>query len=164
MDSGSLLIRRFGLPQRCRWLLGQQVAVGITFGPLVFSGSYLVQANTFNLSALLIPLPLGLLITNVLWINQYPDYEADLRGGKRNLLVRFGKKKGLQIYTLLFFSAYLLLVFLAVIFANPLWILPLFSLPLSGNAIKIARKYYEDIPRMVEANLKTVQVYQLPVW
>jgi 1,4-dihydroxy-2-naphthoate octaprenyltransferase len=37
----------------------------------------------------------------VLWINQYPDFEADRQGGKLNWVVRLGKFKGLAVYKLL---------------------------------------------------------------
>ncbi len=138
-----------------------ELVVGFTFGPLITSGTYLVQAHTISFEVVLASVPLGFLIANVLWINQYPDYEADFKGGKMNGVVRMGKEKAVNIYALLFGLAYLFLLILALFSFNIFWLLPLVSLPLAYRAIIVARRYYDDIPRLTEANAKTIQIYQL---
>lgn len=140
--------------------LGETV-VGFTFGPLITCGTYLVQTHTITLEVFLVSLPLGFLIANVLWINQYPDYEADLQGGKINSVVRIGKKRGVKVYALLFAFAYLLILTLAFISNNLFWLLALISLPLALRAVIVARQHYDNIPKLVEANARTIQVYQL---
>ena len=47
----------------------------------------------------LLSFPIGLLTTNILLINEFPDYEGDLKTGKNHLVVTFGKKTaGIYIY------------------------------------------------------------------
>jgi len=138
-----------------------ELVVGFTFGPLITTGTYLVQAHTISFEVVLASIPLGFIIANVLWINQYPDYEADLKGGKMNGVVRLGKKNAVNVYALLFGLAYLFILILALISLNIFWLLPLISLPLAYRAIIVARRYYNDIPRLTEANAKTIQIYQL---
>lgn len=138
-----------------------ELVVGITFGPLITTGTYLVQTHTVSLTVVLASLPLGFIIANVLWINQYPDYEADLKGGKMNGVVRLGREKGVAVYAALFGLAYLLLPVLALFDRNPFWLLPYLSLPLAVRAIKVARRHFDNIPELIEANAKTIQVYQL---
>ncbi len=138
-----------------------ELAVGITFGPLIVSGAYLVQTGTLHAQVLLASLPIGFMIANVLWINQYPDLEADTRGHKRNLVVRLGKKRGLWVYRALFFAAYLSLALLVFVSGNPLWLLPFLGLPLVVRAVRVASRHYEHIPRLVEANARTIQAYQV---
>ncbi len=138
-----------------------ELAVGFTFGPLITTGTYLVQTGTISLLVVIASLPLGFIIANVLWINQFPDYEADLKGGKMNGVVRLGKKKGVSVYALLFGLAYLFLLILAVFSKSFLWLLPFISLPPAVKAVKVAREHYDNIPLLVEANAKTIQVYQL---
>jgi 1,4-dihydroxy-2-naphthoate polyprenyltransferase len=140
--------------------LGEMV-VGLTFGPLITTGTFLVQAHTITPLVIIASLPIGFLIANVLWINQYPDYEADLKGGKLNGLVRLGKEKGVNIFALLFGLAYLSFILLAVISRNPFWLLSLLSLPVSIKAIRVARQHYNNIPVLTEANAKTIQIYQI---
>lgn len=138
-----------------------ELVVGFTFGPLITCGTYLVQTHTVTPEVILASLPLGFIIANVLWINQYPDYEADLKGGKMNGVVRLGKEKGVNVYALLFGLAYLFLIILAVFTKNIFWLLPYLGLPLAIKAVKIARQHFDNIPRLIEANAKTIQIYQL---
>ena len=138
-----------------------ELVVGFTFGPLITCGTFLVQTGTLIPLVILASLPLGLLIANVLWINQYPDFEADLQGGKRNGVVRLGKQKAGIVFALLFGLAYLTMPVLALFGKNFFWLLPLISLPLAVKAVKVARTQYDNIGLLVEANAKTIQIYQL---
>lgn len=138
-----------------------EFTVGLTFGPLILLGTYLVQAHSISGEIILVSLPIGLLITNVLWINQYPDYRADKKGAKMNWVVRLGRKKAIIIYVLLFGLSYLSLFFILILFKNPFWLLPFVSIPLVYEAVKTAIKHYDNIPELIIANLRTVQVYQL---
>lgn len=140
---------------------GGEFVVGFTFGPLITTGTYLVQTHTIALEVVLASIPLGLIIANVLWINQYPDYEADLKGGKMNGVVRLGKKKAINVYALLFGMAYFSLLILSIFSLNLFWLLPLISMPLALRAVVVAREHFNDIPKLIEANAKTIQIYQL---
>ncbi|NLD46747.1 MAG: prenyltransferase [Clostridiaceae bacterium] len=138
-----------------------ELVVGLTFGPLILSGMYLILTGTLDIFAIAVSLPIGFLIANVLWINQYPDYEADLQGNKRNWVVRMGKKKGVIVYAALYILAYLMLLLLSIIFRNPFWLVGYVGLPLAVKSIKIAHRFYNNISVLVEANAKTVIVYQI---
>ncbi len=138
-----------------------EMTVGFTFGPLITTGTYLVQTGSISVLVLLASLPLGFIIANVLWINQYPDYEADLQGGKMNGVVRMGKKRAVSVYAILFGFAYLFLLVMAIFSKNILWLLPFISMPPAIRAVQVARKHYDNIPLLMEANAKTIQVYQL---
>ncbi len=138
-----------------------EIVVGFTFGPLITTGTYLVQTHTISAEVLIASLPLGLIIANVLWINQYPDYEADLKGGKMNGVVRLGREKGVIVFAALFALAYLVLLTLTLMSGNVFWLLPFISIPLAVKAIKVARKHFDNIPKLIEANAKTIQIYQL---
>ena len=54
-----------------------ELLTGLCFGPLVVMGTYYVQAQEVSYGALMAGIPVGFLITNVLFINQFPDREAD---------------------------------------------------------------------------------------
>jgi len=136
-----------------------ELAVGTTFGPLIVSGMYVLMARSFDVRIIAASLPVGFLITNVLWINQYPDYEADLSHNKMNWLVRLGKKRGLIVYQALYASAYASLVLSAIVFRSPLWLLGFASAPLAARSVRITKAHYDDIPNLVGANALTVQTY-----
>ncbi len=160
--AGVALASFYSLPpfKFCYRGLGE-LAVGLTFGPLIVSGTYLVQAGTLPVEVILASLPIGLIIANVLWINQYPDVEADAMGNKQNLVVRLGKEKSIWIYRALFAAAYLSILVLVLVTGNIFWLLTFAGLPLAIRAVKVASRYYDNIPRLVEANAKTIQTYQI---
>jgi len=136
-----------------------EVAVGFTFGPLIVTGIYLAMTGTIDYRVVIAAVPIGFLIANVLWINQYPDYEADKKGGKFNWVVRLGKKKALKYYALWFILAYVFFIVIAVLFRNPFWLLGFVSVPIAVQCVKTAYKYYDDTQKLTPANAKTIQVY-----
>lgn len=138
-----------------------EVAVGLTFGPLIVIGMYVMLTGTLNWNVALIGMPLGFLITNVLWINQYPDYEADIKGNKRNWLVRIGKESGIKVYVLLYVFAYASMAGLAWADHNPYWLLGLISLPLAVRSVRTAAANLGNLPAFIKANAATVMSYQL---
>jgi 1,4-dihydroxy-2-naphthoate octaprenyltransferase len=64
--------------------------VFIFFGLVAVSGTYYVQALQFYPLVLLVAVPLGALITDILVVNNYRDIETDARVGKRTLAVLLG--------------------------------------------------------------------------
>lgn len=138
-----------------------EIVVGLTFGPLITTGAFVVQTHTIRPEVILASLPIGLLIANVLFINQYPDYEADSEGNKRNWVVRLGKTRGLRVYKLLFILSYLSLSVLFFFTRNPFWLVSFISLPLVLKAVDTASKYGEDIPKFILANANTIKTYQI---
>lgn len=72
--------------------------IGICYGWLPIAVGYYLQ--TQQLPALLFwtSLPVGFTIFNVIYVNEYPDFEGDLKAGKRNLLQRVGRERGIWIY------------------------------------------------------------------
>ena len=64
---------------------------GITAGwLLVVVGSDFVQRHVFDFAPVAAGAGFALLVANVLYINQFPDIQADARAGKRTLVVRLG--------------------------------------------------------------------------
>ena len=100
-----------------------ELTIFLSFGPLLTVGSAIAMSTNIivldyqNLrDYILIGIPLGLLTTNILFINQFPDYNSDKISGKINLVVLFGKKLSRWIFLLnvtltIFFSYFLKNVF-----------------------------------------------------
>ena len=82
-----------------------EFTIFLTFGPLLTLGSFFAMSSTsvdinFNTlkNFLILGIPLGLLTTNILLINQFPDLNSDKNSNKLNLVVLFGKKLSRWIY------------------------------------------------------------------
>jgi 1,4-dihydroxy-2-naphthoate octaprenyltransferase len=68
-----------------------ELLVGLCFGPLMTAGTFTALSGRIDPTAFLIGLPVGLLTTAILWINEFPDAESDARVGKNHLVVTLGK-------------------------------------------------------------------------
>ena len=89
-----------------RYGLGE-LSIFLSFGPLLTLGTGFAIANeTIQLysnefyNLLILGIPIGLLTTNILFINQFPDYSSDKKVGKNHLVVLLGKKVSRWIYGL----------------------------------------------------------------
>jgi len=100
-----------------------EITVGLDFGILTVLGAYLVQTGSLSLEAFMASLPVSFFIAGLLYINQFPDFEADRTVGKRNLVVRLGIKKGR--WGIIFIAAG---AYLSIVVGVALRILPVFSL------------------------------------
>lgn len=67
------------------------VFVFIFFGLVAVGATCFVQTGEITAEALLAAVPIGLLATNILVVNNYRDVETDAAAGKRTLVVRFGR-------------------------------------------------------------------------
>ncbi|MCB1865448.1 MAG: prenyltransferase [Chromatiales bacterium] len=81
-------------------------AVAIGFGLLIPVGTWLAQGLPFHALPLIAGGPFALLVAAVLYINQFPDFRADSAVGKRNWVVRLGRKRAVIGYYLLVVLAY----------------------------------------------------------
>lgn len=84
-----------------------ELSIFLAFGPLLTLGTgFAISNDTIGLftsefyNLLILGIPIGLLTTNILFINQYPDYTSDKEMGKNNLVVLLGKKSSRWVYAL----------------------------------------------------------------
>lgn len=72
---------------------------------LVVAGADMVQRGMFADFPWLAGLPYALLTANVLFINQFPDREADQRAGKHHWVVRLPLQRAVRVYALIALAA-----------------------------------------------------------
>jgi 1,4-dihydroxy-2-naphthoate octaprenyltransferase len=68
------------------------IFVFVFFGLVAVSATYFVQAGAVTLDAVLAAIPIGLLATNILVVNNYRDSETDAAAGKHTLVVLLGRR------------------------------------------------------------------------
>jgi 1,4-dihydroxy-2-naphthoate octaprenyltransferase len=68
-----------------------EVFIGFCYGWLTVAMGFYLQTGHFSPLAHWMSIPIALSIFNVILINEFPDYPADVIEGKANLVVRFGK-------------------------------------------------------------------------
>jgi 1,4-dihydroxy-2-naphthoate octaprenyltransferase len=94
-----------------------ELTIFLAFGPLLTLGTgFAISSETIILfskefyNLFFLGIPVGLLTTNILFINQFPDYKSDKLAGKNNLVVVLGKKAARWVY-LIFLSLTFIFMF-----------------------------------------------------
>jgi len=82
-----------------------------------------VQRGYFVSTPWLAGLPYALLTTNILFINQFPDREADALAGKRHWVVRLLPGQAARMYAVIALAAVIALVSAVSLGALPVWAL-----------------------------------------
>ncbi|MBM4430528.1 MAG: prenyltransferase [Chloroflexi bacterium] len=74
--------------------------IAFCYGWLPIAVGYYLQTAVFAPLVHWLALPVGLTIFNVILLNEFPDYPADLATGKANLTVRLGRESAARLYGL----------------------------------------------------------------
>jgi 1,4-dihydroxy-2-naphthoate octaprenyltransferase len=82
-----------------------ELCVALGFG-LVVVGTDFVQRGGFAALPAVAAVSYGLLVTNILYINQFPDRRADESAGKRHWVVKLGARRGRWGYAVIGTVAY----------------------------------------------------------
>ena len=146
-----------------------ELAIFLSFGPLMTLGAlFAISSSTIELfsdlfyMALLLGIPHGLLTTNILYINQYPDTVSDAKTGKNHLIVTFGKKNARWGYLLILISAFISSILLIpslemfLDFNKNIFLIGNFALFAYGlfAFINLYKNY--DKRELIHSNLKTI--------
>lgn len=84
-----------------------ELAVALSYGPIIAGGTYLVQRGELAGTVLWPAIPLGLAVGAFLWINEFPDARADASAGKRTLVVRLGRPRAAHGFAAIVLAAQL---------------------------------------------------------
>ena len=113
------------------------VFVFIFFGVVAVTGTAYLQEGVWSRVALVASIPVGLLVTNILVVNNLRDLPTDRGAGKRTLAVRLGDRPTRAQYALFAALAYVAVATLALSAPGRRWLLlPWLTLPL---AVKLVR-------------------------
>jgi 1,4-dihydroxy-2-naphthoate octaprenyltransferase len=108
------------------------LAVFIFFGLIAVNGTYYVQAKTLAAAAAWASLPIGLLATAIIVVNNLRDLETDAEAGKNTLAVRIGRRGTQYEFILIIAAAFLVPTIMWAIGIGSAWLLlPWFALPLA---------------------------------
>ena len=119
-----------------------ELFVFIFFGLTAVCGTYFVQAMTLTLLTVVVAIPVGLLITAILVVNNLRDIDTDRKTGKRTLAVMLGQRGTRIEFVALLTIAFLIPTILWLTGTLTVWVLlPLLTLPL---AVSLSRKIYSS--------------------
>ena len=78
-----------------------ELFAGLGLGALPVVGTALAQGGQIGPAALAASLPAFFMTFNLLLLNEFPDEDADRRGGRRNLVLLLGRRGAAILYSLL---------------------------------------------------------------
>ena len=114
-----------------------ELFVFVFFGLVAVGGSAYLQTGTLSTLAVAAAVPVGLLITNILVVNNLRDLETDRAAHKRTLAVRIGDRATRRQYALFAALAYLAPVAMLASGLAGAWVLlPLLTIPLAYRAVR----------------------------
>jgi 1,4-dihydroxy-2-naphthoate octaprenyltransferase len=157
----------FYTPLLTKLMLGELFS-GLTLGTLVVLGTFISLTATPGQSfgsllpfeVIMISLPPGILTALLLFLNQFPDSEADRKGGRKHLVITLGYKNAALLYVAGVVVTFLIILVLPLAGISSYWIyLGLLPLPLVFKASITTLKYYNNMEKLIPAlgaNIGTV--------
>ncbi len=128
-----------------------ELFVFLFFGIVAVAGSYFVQTERLVWEAFALAVPVGLLASAVLVVNNVRDLETDRRAGKRTLAVRLGRERTRGLFATMVYGAFLLAPVTWIFGPLAPWVLlPLLALPLAAPIVRTV-KTRTDGPSLNEA-------------
>lgn len=156
----------FYTPLLARFLLGELFA-GLALGSLVVIGAFIAMSGipgqsisaVMPLEVWLIAIPPGILTSLLLLLNEFPDVDADKAGGRKHLVIKYGKKSAARIYAVSMIITFLIILLLPLAGISSFWLyLALIPLPVALKATSITLKSGHDMDKLVPAMGMNVMV------
>ncbi|HJX03547.1 MAG TPA: prenyltransferase [Dehalococcoidia bacterium] len=133
-------------------------AAGAGLGTLPVLGAYFVQTSSYPLAAVIAAVPSGIMVHNLLFLNEFPDVEADIRGGRRTLPILIGKIKASYLYAAMTTAIYAWIIAAVAWGIMPAFcLLSLLTLPLAYKAVMGSLKF-DDESKLMPAMGSNVMV------
>jgi 1,4-dihydroxy-2-naphthoate octaprenyltransferase len=149
-----------------RWAyrgLGETV-IALSYGPWMVLGSFYLHTGTLSWGALWASLVPGLLIMALAVVNAIPDYHQDRLVGKRNLVVRLGRRRGVWLYLALAAAGLVVAAVGVAAGVFPLACLAaLLAAPLLVQSARVGVRTYESPRQFVPAIRAVVACYLVAV-
>lgn len=119
------------------------VFVFVFFGLVAVTGTYYLHTGEVDAVAWLASVPVGLLVTNILVVNNVRDINTDRVAGKHTLATRIGRPASEGQYALFLAVAYMVPVLLWLLGMMSVWFwLPWLTVPLAARALQGLRRLH----------------------
>jgi len=117
-----------------------ELFVFLFFGVVAVVGSYFVQVQSLPWQAFVCSIPVGLLASAILVVNNVRDIDTDRRAGKRTLAVRLGRERTRTMYAAMLGGAFLLAPLPWLLGSLAPWLLaPWAAVPLALRLVRVVR-------------------------
>ena len=119
-------------------------------GSMIVLGTYFVQSSHITLEPILAGIVSGVLSSTVLFVNSFPDFDADKKHGRKTLVILLGKEKAVPTVWVFPIIIYGIIITSVILGIFP--IISLITLATMPLVIKFGislKRNYQDIERLV---------------
>ena len=136
-------------------------APGLGLGSLPILGAYFIQTSAYTWPVVIASIPSGILVSNLLFLNEFPDTEADKTVNRKTTPILVGKQKASKIYAVLTLLVYIWIAVWVIAGVMPVFsLLAFLTLPIAVKAMKGAKRY-QDMNQLMPAMAANVIVVLL---
>jgi 1,4-dihydroxy-2-naphthoate octaprenyltransferase len=126
-------------------------------GALIVLGTFYVQTALIDATAIYVGAIVGLLSATVLFVNAFPDFEADRSKGRRTLVIMLGRQRAAILFPVFVIAAYALIAIGIPLGHTKIYSLAaLISIPLAIKAISALRRDNKTVQGLVPVMGSTV--------
>ncbi len=117
-----------------------EVFVFLFFGVVAVVGSYFVQVQSLPWQPFVCAVPVGLLASAILVVNNVRDIDTDRRAGKRTLAVRLGRERTRLLYAAMIAGAFVLAPLPWLLGSMSAWLMLCWAaIPLAASVLGVVR-------------------------
>jgi 1,4-dihydroxy-2-naphthoate octaprenyltransferase len=119
-------------------------------GSMIVLGAFFVQTSHLSIEPILGGVVVGCLSSLVLFVNSFPDFDADKAGGRKTLVIILGKKKASYAVWVFPIIAYGVIIAGTIAHVFPtLSLITLFTIPLLIKSGLKLKQNFDDIDKIV---------------
>jgi len=119
-------------------------------GTMIVLGAYFVQSSEIVTESVLGGIVLGVLSSMVLFVNSFPDFDADKASGRRTLVILLGKKRATSIIWIFSSIAYGVIIVGVATQTLPVFsLITLFTIPLLIKSGRELKQSFDNIEKLV---------------
>jgi len=141
--------------------VGGEWSAGIGLGALPVIGTYFVQTGHYSLLIILASIPSAILVHNLLFINEFPDVEADITGKRKTFPIVYGIPCSIQFYKITLVLLYIYIVENVLLGFFPIYcLLALLTIPMFIQTNKKLQLPTDQYQPMMQLNVGIVLLTQ----
>jgi 1,4-dihydroxy-2-naphthoate octaprenyltransferase len=139
------------------------VFVFLFFGIVGTMGTFYLHTQEISMLALIVSIPVGALITNILVVNNFRDVDEDRESNKNTLAVIMGRTFSKWQFIIMMTVSYLTSIILLLKFNYNYWILLTFlTLPIAALLVKMLNTFKgEELNKTLELSAKFAGLFGL---
>lgn len=140
-----------------------EIIAGSGFGFMAV-GAYITQTGILDIVGISILVPVSFLVGLLLFLNEFPDMEADKTAKRRHLVILLGRRHAAWTYVAGLVATYASIVAVIGVGGAPVTIVIAFAtIPIAYKAARIALREYDQVSRLVPALASNVLVVLLTI-